>query len=277
MKKLKNAKLVPTRNWIVGVAVLVGMALVALVSTTASAAESTGSSSGACAAAMKQAASENKYLFAFFYEKDDDATRAARKSFDQALKKITPAPHGVAVDRTSAAEKETIAKFGVDRAPMPLVIAIAPNGAITGGIKTEDIKEEKLRDAVASAGLQQCLKGLQDRRLVMVCLQNGSTQGNEAAMKGVNDFKANSQFGSVTEIVKVDPSDPKELKLLSQLKADPQSKTATTAMLAPPGVLVTKVEGATSKDELAAALQKAMSSCAPGAGAGCCPAPAPKK
>jgi len=107
----------------------------------------------------------------------------------------------------------------------------------------------------------------------LVCLQNSQTQGNDDAMKGVNDFKANSQFGSATEIVKVDPRDPNETKLLAQLKADPQAKTATTAFLAPPGVLVAKVEGATTKDALLASLQKAMSSCAPGAGSGCCPAP----
>jgi hypothetical protein len=107
----------------------------------------------------------------------------------------------------------------------------------------------------------------------MVCLQNGRTQANDEAMKGVNDFKANSPDASVTEIVEVDPSDAKETKLLAQLKADPQTKTATTASLAPPGVLVAKVEGPTTKEALVASLQKAMSSCAPGAGSGCCLAP----
>jgi hypothetical protein len=223
--------------------------------------------------AMRRAAEANQYLFVFFYEKDDDATRAARKTFDEAVKKITPAPQSVAVDRTAPAEAELVAKCGVDRAPMPLVLAIAPVGAVTGGFKAADLTEERLRDAVASAGLQKCLKALQDRRLVLVCLQNGRTQANEEAMKGVNDFKANSQFGSVTDVVKVDPSDPKETKLLAQLKADPQSRTATTAFLAPPGVLVATVSGPTTKDALVASLQKAMSSCAPGAGSGCCPAP----
>lgn len=297
MKATKKTKSAPTTKWIVGVVVLAGMAAIltyalneaksqktellamsALVSTASAAEGTTGTpsaapSSGASAAAMQQAASANKYLFAFFYEKDDDATRAARKTFDEAVKKITPAPQSVAVDRTAPAEKEFVAKFGVDRAPMPLVLAIAPNGAVTRGLGAAELTEERLRDAVASAGLQQCLKALQDRRLVMVCLQNDRTQANEEAMKGVNDFKANSQFGSVTDVVKVDPSDPKESKLLAQLQADPQSRTATTAFLAPPGVLVAKVEGPTTKDALLASLQKAMASCAPGAGSGCCPAP----
>ena len=89
---------------------------------------------------------------------------------------------------------------------------------------------------------------------MLVCLQNGRTEANDAAMKGVNEFKADAQFAGMTEIVKVDPSDTKEIKLLAQLKADPQSKTAMTAFLAPPGVVVAKVDGPTTKDALVAAL-----------------------
>ena len=222
---------------------------------------------------MSQAAGANQYLFVFFYEKDDEATRAARKTFDEAVKKITPAAASVAVDRTAPAEKEIVTKYGVDRAPMPLVLAIAPAGAVTGGIQAADLTEARLRDTVASVGLQKCLKALQDRRLVLVCLQNGRTQANDAAMKGVNEFKADPQFGEMTEIVKVDPSDAKETKLLAQLKADPQAKIATTAFLAPPGVMVAKVSGPTTKDGFVTALKSASSGCAPGGGSGCCPAP----
>ena len=226
---------------------------------------------GKGAAAMQQAASANKYRFAFFYEKDDDATRAARKTFDEGLKKLAPAPESVAVDRTASGENELVTKLGLAQAPMPLILAIAPNGAVTGGFKAADMTEARLRDAVASPGLQQCLKALQERKLVFVCFQNGNTKANDAAMKGVNEFRADPQFAEGTEIVKVDPTDPKEAKLLTQLKADPKAKTANTAFLAPPGMVVTSIAGATSKAVLEAALKKAMASCAPSSG--CCPAP----
>ena len=220
---------------------------------------------------MQQAAGANKYLFAFVYEKDDDATRAVRKTFDEGLKKITPAPESVAVDRTAAEESDLVAKYGLARAPMPLVLAIAPNGAVTGGFKAAEATEERLRDSVASPCMQQCLKALQDRKLVFVCLQNGNTKANDAAMKGVTEFKADPQFAATTEIVKVDPTDARESKLLAQLKADPKAKTANTAFLAPSGMVVTSVEGATSKAGFDTALKKAIASCAPGSG--CCPAP----
>jgi hypothetical protein len=223
------------------------------------------------ALAMRQAAEAKQYLFAFIYEQNDDATRAARKTFDAGLAKISPAPKSVAVDRSDPTEKEMVEQFKLEGAPMPLVLAIAPNGAVTAGLKAADLTEGRLADAVVGPGMQQCLRGLQDRKLTFVCLQNASTKANDAAMKGVNEFKADPQFADGVEVVKVDPSDPKEAKFLAQLKADPKAKTANTTFLAPPGMIVAQVEGATSKSALEASLKKAMASCAPGSG--CCPAP----
>jgi hypothetical protein len=126
-----------------------------------------------------------------------------------------------------------------------------------------------LQDAVASPCLQQCFKALQDGQLVVLCLQNAKTKDNEAAMKGVKEIKADTWFSESTEVIQVDPSDPKEAKLMAQLKVEPKTKRAVTAVLAPPGMLVTKIEGATSKESLKAAFKKAAEGCAPGSG--CCP------
>jgi hypothetical protein len=223
------------------------------------------------AEAMRQAAGAKQYLFAFIYEQNDEGTKAAHKTFDAGVAKITPAVRSVAVDRSDPGEKEIVEQFKLAGAPVPLVLAIAPNGAVTGGIKGADLTEARIQEAVVSPGMQQCLKALQERKLLFVCLQNASTKGNEAAMKGVTDFKADPQFAEATEVVKVDPADPKEAKLVAQLKADPKAKTASTAFLAPPGMVVAKVDGNSSKEGWEAELKKAMASCAPGSG--CCGAP----
>jgi hypothetical protein len=230
------------------------------------AAAARGSNTGALA--MRQAAEAKQYLFAFIYEQNDDATKAARKTFDAGVAKITPAPKSVAVDRSDPTEKEMIEQFKLEAAPMPLVLAIAPNGAVTTGLKAADLTEARLADAVVGPGMQQCLKGLQDRKLTFVCLQNANTKANDAAMKGVNEFKADPQFADGVEVVKVDPSDPKEAKFLAQLKADPKAKTASTTLLAPPGMIITQVDGATSKSALEASLKKAMAACS--GASGCC-------
>jgi hypothetical protein len=223
---------------------------------------------GAGAKAMQQAAEGKQYLFAFVYEKDDEATRSARKAFETAVAKVTAAKW-VVVDRTAPGEKALVEKYGLRSAPMPLVLAIAPNGAITGAIKASELSPSRLQDAVATPCLQQCLKALQDGQLVVLCLQNAKTQDNEAATKGVKEIKADGWFSETTEVIQVDPSDPKEAKLMTQLKIEPKTKKAVTAVLAPPGMLVAKFEGATTKEGLKAAFKKAAEGCAPGSG--CCP------
>ena len=99
------------------------------------------------------------------------------------------------------------------------------------------VGEERLQAAVATPGLQQILKAVQEGKLVLVCLQNAQTKDSDAAMKGVKEIKADEQFSEVTEVIKLDPSDPKEARLVAQLKVEPTTKRAATVVVAPPGVI----------------------------------------
>ena len=88
-------------------------------------------------AAIKQAADAGKYLFMFFSKTDDDQTLAMRKVFDKAMEKVADRAQWIAVNVTDSSEKAIVAKFDLSRAPMPLVLAMAPNGAITGGFPNQ--------------------------------------------------------------------------------------------------------------------------------------------
>ena len=86
--------------------------------------------------AMRRAAEAGRYLFAFFWKTDDDATVAMRRVFDSATADFANRADCVAVRITEPEQKEVVEEFGLDRAPMPLVLAFAPNGAVTGGFPT---------------------------------------------------------------------------------------------------------------------------------------------
>jgi hypothetical protein len=253
--------------------IAVGIITMAIMATTRVGAEQTTTPDGS-QAGLSRAAAANKFLFVFVAENNNDATQATRKTFETALAKLADQTEWIAVDRTDAGEKGFVQKYGLATSPMPLVLAFAPNGAITGGFPAAQLTEQRLRDALVSPGMAQCLKALQERKLVLVCVQNGSTKSNDAALRGVNDFKADARFAKVTEIVKIDPTAAAEQKLLGQLQIDPKNTDAVTALLAPPGSVLAKFQGATEKKTLEAALQKASSGCGAGASSGCC---APKK
>jgi hypothetical protein len=152
---------------------------------------------------------------------------------------------------------------------MPLALAIAPNGAVTGGFP-KNFTEDQLLGAVVSPGMQKALKALQGRKLVLLCVQNDSTRSNEAALKGVKEFKADPKFGQATEIVMVDPANAEESRLLKSFKVDPGIDEAVTVFLAPPGTPIATYRGATDKNMMMAKLTSTVSACAGGCGPGGC-------
>jgi hypothetical protein len=213
-------------------------------------------------AAIERAAKAGKYLFVFFRRSDDGQSRKMRGVLDAAMKKVADRAESVVIDVSDSREKEIVAKFGVDRAPMPLVVVLAPNGAITGGFPVR-FEEKQLTEAFVGPSTAKVLKGLQGGKLVFVCAQNARTTSNAQAMRGVKSFAADAQYAKSTQIVTVDPTDAAEAKFLGQIKIDPKIKQATTVLLAPPGTIVGTFEGATEKSKLVAAMKACGVSCGP--------------
>jgi hypothetical protein len=212
---------------------------------------------------MSAAAKANKYLFIFFWNSQDERTSALYGAFQTATAKLTDRADALAIHTADAAEKAIVDKFGVSRAPMPLVLAIAPNGAVTRGFPSS-FTEDQLQQAFVSPGTAKCMRALQDRKLVLLCVQNGTTQSNEEAMQGVRDFTADSQYAQATEVVSLDPKDAGEASFLKGLQVDPRSPVAVTVLLAPPASAIAKFEGAVTKDAIVTKLTSAQSGCCPG-------------
>ncbi len=206
-------------------------------------------------------------MFAFFKKGEDAETLSMRKVFDETIPKIADRADGVIVDITDPAESAIVDEFDLSRAPMPLVLAIAPNGAITGGFPGK-FGEEDLLNAFASPCTQKCMKSLQTGRLVLLCVQNDQSESKDEAMQGVRDFTADDRFGSATDVVMLDPHDAEETRFLSDLQIEPDKSLALTVLLAPPGSPIGRFEGATTKDQLVELLMEASSACGPG---GCGP------
>jgi hypothetical protein len=222
---------------------------------------------GQAAAAIAQAAAADKYLFLFFYREEDSATTAARQSFEAAAANLADRAMSVAVDVNSKADQAIVARYELDRAPLPLVLALAPNGAVTRSFAGQ-VTQSQLETAFVSPAAQKSLKALQDRKLVFICIQNGRTQHNIEAMLGVRDFAADPQYAARTEIVTLDPADGAERSFLEQLHVSLASDEAMTVLVAPPGRIVGAYVGATTKATFIAATTSAAKGCDPRSG--CC-------
>lgn len=223
-------------------------------------------------AAIDRAAKANKYLFIFFFREDDPETRAMGEVFNNATNALAARADSVAVRITDPSETGIVTRFRVNQAPMPLVLVLAPNGAVTSSFPGKFTREQLL-SAFGTPSTERLLGAMQQGKLVVLCLQNGRTRMNTEAMNGVRAFKADQRYSSATEVLMLDPNSAAERPLLAKLGMNTPPEEATTILMAPPGSIIGTFKGATDKNQIITTLTSAISSCAAGCqpGGQCCP------
>lgn len=219
-------------------------------------------------AAIDKAASANKFTLVFFWKGREAQTDKVWTDLQSAARAANWAEI-TAVQVTAPEEKELVARYDLSRAPMPLILAIAPCGAVTKAF-TGAITEAQLLSAYVSPCTQLCLKAIQDRKLVLLCVidRKGPYQ-TLAVPQAVQDFKADRRFGPATEVVLLNSTDRAESALLQELRVNPNEAKPVTVLLAPPGSMIGKFDARATKEQMVAQLAAAQSN--PCAGGKCGP------
>jgi hypothetical protein len=193
-----------------------------------------------------------------FQKRDDAATRAMAQALAEGLNQAPMPATSARVVATSRIEQPLVKKFGVGRAPMPLVVAVAPNGAITG-VFPKKITTTQIVDAFVTPGMMHSMKAMQEKKLVFVCI-HGNEVGTTPAM--YDEFEADSHYKGRVAVVSVVAGDPAEKMFMEQLEINPaEHHEMMTAVLAPPAVLVGKFAATATKAEVDAAIVDAGKCC----------------
>ena len=167
-----------------------------------------------CETALRQASEKGKHLFVLIHESDAAGAGALKAKLATGMEGLETKAALTLLDKKSETDKEFVEANGLTKIPAPFVLVFAPNGMPVAGFPAAEGTKDKLQKSFASPGKQKCLKTLRERKLVFICAQNGKTKNNEAALKGVNDFKADPKFSQSTEIVTVDPHSADEKSFL---------------------------------------------------------------
>jgi hypothetical protein len=207
---------------------------------------------------LSQSAQSDKFTFVVFHRDSGEATRALYQQTKDGI-----ASHGDKAIVTTArvddpAERALIEKFGISRAPMPMAVVVAPNGAVTG-LFPRSISEEQIAAAIVPPTMMRCMKELQDQKLVFVCL---SRTDKVEAPQGVHAVRQFPQFKDRVSLVGMRLDDPAEARFYQQMKLDPKQIDGPYAVLiAPPGVLIGQFDARSTADQIAAAIHKAGKCC----------------
>lgn len=203
------------------------------------------------------AAGEGKTTYLVFYRSWDATAQAVGQAVKTHADKHAGRATWAAVGISDPSQKSLVEKFQVGRAPMPLVLGVHPNGAITG-VFQKPMTEAEFVQTLVSPAKAECMKGLQANQLVLLCVQSSA---KESVPQGVKDFQADPHFGKRTQVLTVQLKDPNEAGFFAHLQIDPRTSTPVTVFMAPPGVLVGKFASTASKAELSEALHKAGKCC----------------
>lgn len=237
---------------------------------------STIGASSACAdmrVALRDAAKQNKHVFALFVRNGDANGAKMKRVFTEARRTLGSRALFRVADVGDRSESAFVQKYGIDRAPLPLTIVFAPNGAIVRAFPGKVTTTAELSKAFASPAFADVMKAMQDRKLVLLCAQGKGTRHNSESLAAARGVAKDKRAAGVVTVVRAAPEDAANANLLKPLKADSSLKEATVYILVPPSVIAGKVEGATTKEAVWAALVKGVSACQSGGGSSCCPAP----
>ena len=207
---------------------------------------------------LDAAEKDGKFTFIVFVREDSAAAREMLKIAKTGAARREAQAVVTTARANDPAEKALIERFGIGRAPMPVTVAVAPNGAITG-VFAKTLSDEHMDAAIVSPTMMTCMKSLQNKKLVFVLVAASDKAEMPAGVKSLQSdplFKDRMTFASM----RVD--DPAETRFISQMKIDPLRVEGPYAVLiAPPGVLVGHFDSTATGAQIAAAIHKSGQCC----------------
>lgn len=214
--------------------------------------------------AIADAASTNQFLLLTFYE-SDNAEFATMTSTVSAFNRSTSARCvNYTANVSEQSNRELANKYGIRATDFPIVLIIAPTGAITGGYP-KNVTGDQLNQSVnVSVLMQRVLKSLQDQKVTLVALQNKLTTANVESWQGVNEFVNDTLYKKSATSIMVDPATRESQDFIKQCQIVAPLTQATVVVLMPPGRIGKIFTGKVTKDEIVKALASCASGCKPG-------------
>lgn len=238
---------------------MVGALLVALVSAGSRADQAAAQdATGVRVATATPAASQMpKFTFILFWKENNAATQGMTEGLKAALAKRSQRAEWTSVNVNDSANRPVVDRFQVERAPMPMVLCVAHNGAITGAM-VRQVSEQAVENALVTPAMVEATKALQDKKIVVVHVKQDARQPLPA---GASQFMQDPNFKDRSTTVNVLSADPAESRFVREMKIQGNEASDSVVLLAPPGVLVGKYPGTVTTDQLAAALHAAGKCC----------------
>jgi hypothetical protein len=213
-------------------------------------------------ARIPEARAENdatsKFQFILFWKENNSSTQQMREVLTAGVAKRSTRAEWKAVRVNDAANLELVEKYQMSRMPMPAVLCVAPNGAITS-VFMRQLNDQGVERALVTPAMADVTKALQDKKIVVLHIK---PTDDAPLPQGAADFAAEADFAPRTTIIELVASDPAEARFLTDMKLKSSDvHDSMMVVMAPPAVLVGKFAAAATKEQIAAQLHAAGKCC----------------
>jgi hypothetical protein len=177
------------------------------------------------------------------------------------------------LDRSNSANSELIKKYRLAGAPIPMVLVIATNGYVAGGLPSLSLTIDEIINMIPTQKEEGVIKAMNEGQSVFVVFSKKSDTQNKQQIDACQS--ACSSMGNKAKTINVDVDDKNEKSFISKFKIDNNSKFPITYVINAQGQIASTFNGITEAKSLISAAQKKASGC--GTGASCGTSCGPKK
>lgn len=167
--------------------------------------------------AIGEASKANRYLYLVFYKRNDSRSEEMKQVAAQAQQQVSDRADVAYVDVADESEKALIEEYGINQASIPIVLVVAPNGAIVNGFP-DQVTSADLTNAFVSPKMAEIIKATQDQKVIYLYVANTGMKYYEENLVTIQATAAKYIKEGYSQITVVDPDDKGEAALLEQCR-----------------------------------------------------------
>lgn len=198
------------------------------------------------------------FTYVLFWKQNDANTQQFAETIRKGTARRPEQTNWTSIDVNDQANQAVVAQYGVSRAPMPMALCVANNGAITA-VFTRRPTDEALDRAIVTPAMVDVTKALQDKKIVVVHVK--PTQ-DAPLPYGALEFTEEPDFKARTVVIDVVANNPAERRFLTDMEYNAGSiRDSSVVIMAPPGVLVGKFAANVTMGDITTKLHAAGKCC----------------
>ena len=176
--------------------------------------------------------------------------------------KLAPESTVIEMNRADTANSQLVAQYRLAGAPVPLILLIASNGVVAGGVPAEQAQPDMLVKLIPSPGKAEVVKALTGGKAVFVIASRKSMGDRLKVLETCKN--ASNELKDKAIAVSIDMDDKKESSFLQQLRANMSSTEPATFVLNAQGQVTGNFIGPVQVTQLVQAATKKAGGCCPG-------------